>query len=116
MPSGIRIVAPCGMLGYGFPLESFQRAFEKKVDAIVVDAGSTDAGPHKLGGNLSIVSDVALKRDLEIIIEEGLPRKVPIIIGSAGGTGSDEHVEKTYEIIRQLLQEKDYSAKIGLIS
>lgn len=115
MSKCINIVAPCGMLGYGFPKESFQNAFKNKVDAIVVDAGSTDAGPHKLGANASIVSDLAIRKDLEIMIEEGLPRKIPIIIGSAGGTGSNKHVLKTYKIIKKILSEKNYKAKVGLI-
>jgi hypothetical protein len=45
----IRILSPVGMLGYGFPAESFQKGLEKKPHVIAADAGSTDAGPHKLG-------------------------------------------------------------------
>lgn len=115
MEREVRIVAPCGMLGYGFPQESFGNAFDTRVDAIVVDAGSTDAGPHKLGENASIVSDRAINKDLDIIIREGVPRKIPIIIGSAGGTGSTSHVMKTYNIINSILNKRNYKAKIGLI-
>jgi len=115
MTKSISIVAPSGMLGYGFPKQSFQNAFNQAVDAIVVDAGSTDAGPHKLGANASIVSDMAIRKDLAIMIEEGIPRNIPIIIGSAGGTGSNEHVLKTYKMIQEILKEKNYTAKIGLI-
>lgn len=62
--SDIRIVSPCGILGYGFPEESFNRAFEndQEIHGIVVDAGSTDAGPHKLGAGVAIVSRRATKR------------------------------------------------------
>ena len=41
----IKILSPCGILGYGFPKESFMNGISEKPDAIVVDAGSTDAGP-----------------------------------------------------------------------
>lgn len=116
MEKDVAILSPCGILGYGFPEESFLRAFElKQVDGIVVDAGSTDAGPHKLGAGVAIVSRRATKRDLEIIIKNGLPRKIPIIIGSAGGAGAKPHVEWTLNIIREILQENNMSAKIAVI-
>lgn len=111
----ISIVAPCGMLGYGFPEESFERAFKETVHGIVVDAGSTDAGPHKLGAGVSIVSDRSLKKDLTLILEKGIPNKIPIIIGSAGGSGTQKHVKHTLEIVSEILKEKDYSAKIAVI-
>ena len=43
------ILSPCGILGYGFPEASFLKGMSLHPDAVVVDAGSTDAGPHKLG-------------------------------------------------------------------
>lgn len=111
----INIVSPCGMLGYGFPAESFERAFEQEVHGIVVDAGSTDAGPHKLGAGVSIVSDRALKKDLELILAKGILNKVPIIIGSAGGAGTKTHVEDTLEIIKELFDKHQYKAKVAVI-
>ena len=41
----VKILAPCGILGYGFPKQSFLNGLEQEPDAVVVDAGSTDAGP-----------------------------------------------------------------------
>jgi hypothetical protein len=102
-----RILAPCGMLGYGFPKTSFMKGMECYPDAIVVDAGSTDAGPHKLGEGTAIVSKQACKKDLEIIITEGIKAKIPIIIGSAGGSGAKVHVEWTRSIILEILQERN---------
>lgn len=111
----IRIVSPCGMLGYGFPAESFERAFEEEIHGIVVDAGSTDAGPHKLGAGVSIVSDRALKKDLELIMAQGILNKVPVIIGSAGGAGTRTHVEHTLEVIKEIFEEQNYTAKTAVI-
>ena len=111
----INIVSPCGMLGYGFPAESFERAFDQEVHGIVVDAGSTDAGPHKLGAGVSIVSDRALKKDLELILAKGIPNKIPIIIGSAGGAGTQTHVKDTLDIINELFQKHQYQAKVAVI-
>ncbi|WP_407270038.1 acyclic terpene utilization AtuA family protein [Radiobacillus sp. PE A8.2] len=111
----VNIVSPCGMLGYGFPKESFNQAFLKDIDGIVVDAGSTDAGPHKLGAGVSIVSKRAVKKDLEIMLEAGIPKKIPIIIGSAGGAGAKPHVEQTLAILYEILGERSYKAKIAII-
>jgi len=79
-----RILSPCGILGYGFPEQSFRNGLAMNPDAIVVDAGSTDAGPHKLGAGVSIVSKMATKKDLSLIIVEGVKRHIPVMIGSAG--------------------------------
>jgi hypothetical protein len=115
MSNVIRILSPCGILGYGFPEESFLRAFDYEIHGIVVDAGSTDAGPHKLGAGVAIVSRRATKRDLEIIIKNGIQRKIPIIIGSAGGAGAKPHVEWTLDIIKEILKEQKLRAKISVI-
>lgn len=101
----IKILSPCGILGYGFPKESFMRGVEQKPHAIVVDAGSTDAGPHKLGAGVAIVSDAAMKRDLTLIIKAAYELGIPAVIGSAGGSGARTHVEHTLNIIRDIVIE-----------
>lgn len=100
----LTILAPCGILGYGYPLASFKAGLAHGPDAIVVDAGSTDAGPHKLGAGVAIVSPEACAKDLEPMIEAGLERKIPVLIGSAGGSGAKKHVEWTYDIIVGILR------------
>lgn len=115
MQKGIKILSPCGMLGYGFPKQPFLDAFQEKIHGIVVDAGSTDAGPHKLGANVSIVSRRALKKDLSIILKKGLTHRIPVIIGSAGGAGAKTHVELTLEVVKEILAEQNTHARIGLI-
>lgn len=88
---------------------------EYELHGIVVDAGSTDGGPHKLGAGVSIVSKRAVKKDLDIIISNGLPRRIPIIIGSAGGSGARTHVNWTLDIIDEILRERGLKAKITVI-
>ena len=103
----IKILAPCGILGYGYPPQSFFNGMAMHPDAIVVDAGSTDAGPHKLGAGTAIVSRQACKKDLELIITEGAKAKIPVIIGSAGGSGGRVHVEWTWAIVQEILKERN---------
>ncbi|MEF7440041.1 acyclic terpene utilization AtuA family protein [Paenibacillus lautus] len=115
MNTDIRILSPCGMLGYGFPEQSFMNGLEFELHGIVVDAGSTDGGPHKLGAGVSIVSKRAVKKDLDIMITQGVPRKIPIIIGSAGGSGARTHVNWTLDIIDEILDERGLQAKVSVI-
>lgn len=115
MVEDIRILSPCGMLGYGFPIESFMNGIKENPHGIIVDAGSTDAGPHKLGAGVSIVSRRAAKKDLEVIITNGTVNKIPIIIGSAGGAGAKKHVDWTLDIIDQICEEHTISAKVAVI-
>lgn len=115
MNTDIRILSPCGMLGYGFPEQSFMNGLEYELHGIVVDAGSTDGGPHKLGAGVSIVSKRAVKKDLKIMLSAGLPRNIPIIIGSAGGSGARTHVNWTLAIIDEILSELEMEAKVSVI-
>ena len=115
MKDEIKILSPCGILGYGFPLQSFLNGMNEKPDAIVVDAGSTDAGPHKLGASVSIVSKRAAKKDLEVLITNGIKAGIPVVIGSAGGAGARPHVEWTLDIIDEILDEHNIKAKMAVI-
>lgn len=115
MSKEVKIIAPCGILGYGYPIKSFMNGVKEGVDAIIVDAGSTDAGPHKLGAGVSIVSRLAVKKDLTPMIVEGKKLGIPVIIGSAGGTGTKNQVLWTLEIINEILFENNIQVKIATI-
>ena len=111
----LKILAPCGILGYGFPEASFRKGIEDKPDAIIVDAGSTDAGPHKLGAGVAIVSRQACKKDLLLMITSALDLKIPLIVGSAGGSGAKTHTDWTMDIVYEILKEEKLDAKINVI-
>ncbi|MCP1121794.1 hypothetical protein IECKMCGE_28305, partial [Robbsia andropogonis] len=49
--ASVRIIFPIGMLGGWFPEETLARGIEMGADAIAVDGGSTDSGPHYLGAS-----------------------------------------------------------------
>jgi hypothetical protein len=103
------------MLGYGFPLTSFQRGVARRPDVIAVDAGSTDAGPQKLGAGVVSVSRLATKKDLVPILTSGRELDIPVIVGSAGGAGAREHVEWTLEIIEEIVRERGLAFDAAVI-
>ncbi len=111
----IKILSPCGILGYGFPIDSFNSGLKDEPDAIVVDAGSTDAGPHKLGAGVAIVSRMAYKKDLELLVKGSRKLDIPLIIGSAGGSGAKTHTNWTIDIIKEILEEEKINCKVAVI-
>ena len=84
-------------------------------DYIVVDAGSTDAGPHKLGAGVAIVSRMAAKKDLTLLLKGAKAQNIPLIIGSAGGSGARVHTEWTIEIIDEILSEMSWQPRQAVI-
>lgn len=111
----LRILSPTAILGYGFPLASFQAGLERNPHVIAVDAGSTDPGPYYLGSGQSFTQRSAVKRDLRHLIEAALTRKIPLIIGSAGGSGAKPHVEWNLAIVEEVLQELKKTAQLAVI-
>ena len=111
----IRYLSLCGLLGYGYSLAGLKRALEEELDFIGVDAGSTDPGPYYLGSGKGFVKKLQVKRDLELILPEIKARKIPLIIGSAGGSGAKPHVESVLEIISEIAKEKNLSFKTAVI-
>ena len=109
----IKILTPIGMLGYGIPEADFWRGVDAGIDAIIVDAGSTDPGPYQLGLGKMIVSKRALERDVRLMLAGRAKAKVPLIISSAGGPGIDAHVDETIEMIRAISNEKKDAKDAG---
>ena len=82
---------------------------------IGVDAGSSDPGPYYLGSGKSLTKKLQIKRDLQLAIEAAVTAKIPLIIGSAGTSGSKVHLSFTEKIIKEISEEKSLSLKIALI-
>ena len=112
----MKILSPTAILGYGFPIESFNKAVELNPDVIAVDAGSTDPGPHYLGSGKSFTDRNAVKRDLSIMIPEALKRGIPVIIGTAGGSGADSHLNWNVDIIKEISKELNIDFKLAIIN
>ena len=111
----LRILSPTAILGYGFPMESFEEGMKRKPHVIAVDAGSTDPGPYYLGAGKSFTDKNSVKRDLEIMIPAALEANIPVIIGTAGGCGGRPHVDFNLEIIKEIAKEKKLSFKLAII-
>ena len=110
-----RVLSPTAILGYGFPMASFTEGMRHKPHVIAVDAGSTDPGPWYLGAGASFTDRNAVKRDLEIMISAAIEADIPVVIGSAGGSGGEPHLQWNLEIIREIALEKGLRFPMAVI-
>jgi hypothetical protein len=111
----VKILSPTPMLGYGIPVELLKTGIEKKPDVIVVDSGSTDSGPHKLGLGVMTCSEEAYYKDISNILDAAYEKMIPVFISSAGGDGTDIHVDRFIEIIKNISRSKGYHFNIAAI-
>jgi hypothetical protein len=111
-----RVLSPTAILGYGFPEESFMNGLAKNPDLIACDAGSTDPGPHYLGSGSSFTDRAFVKRDLTLMLVEGVRRGIPVVVGSAGGAGAAPHLRWCRQILEEIAREHDLSFTLGVIS
>lgn len=98
-----RIICPNGHLGFA-PLktESFRIGVAQKPDFIAADSGSDDVGPGPLGSDTSTSPLAWQEHDLEQMLLASRELNVPMIIGSAGDTGSNSRVDLFVSIIQKL--------------
>lgn len=115
MSDELKIVTPVGMLGYGFPLDHFWAAIDRGADAIVIDSGSTDNGPQELALGLRTCSRSAYRRDLLPMLEAVATRRIPLLVGSAGGTGANAQVDYLMELVREIAAERGWRFKAAAI-
>src|SRR5436190_7837018 len=105
----LRIVCPNGHLGFA-PIKpgSFEIGCAAEPDLICADSGSCDVGPVPLGADISSSPRQWQLHDLEVMLLGARRLGVPMIIGSAGDTGSNSRVDLFVGMIR------DLAAKHGL--
>ena len=115
MKKVLRYLSLCGLLGYGYSPVSLKNALAQELDFVGVDGGSTDPGPYYLGSGKGFVKRLQVKRDLALILPEIKKRSIPLIIGSAGGSGARPHVESVLEIIGEICREQSLSFKTAVI-
>ncbi|MGH8617026.1 MAG: DUF4387 family protein [Burkholderiales bacterium] len=111
-----RVVSVCGALGYGYPKESLDEALKGRIDAVISDGGSMDAGPYYLGTGTEYFEREAIKTDFRHMVEAGMQTGSPVILGSCGMAGGDRNVELMLEIAKEVFAElKVTDAKVAVI-
>jgi hypothetical protein len=111
----LRFLCPNGHLGFA-PIKtgSFYRGVETKPDFILADSGSDDIGPGPLGSDTSTSPLEWQKHDLEHMLLAARKLGVPMIIGSAGDTGTNSRVDLYVNIIKELAEKHNLPKfKIG---
>lgn len=110
-----KILSPTAILGYGFPEASFLRGMEQGPDLIAVDAGSTDPGPYYLGSGKPFTDRVGVKSDLRAMLTHGVRNRIPVVIGTAGGSGARSHVDWCRQIVEEIAREEGLSFRLGIV-
>ncbi|HZJ83037.1 MAG TPA: acyclic terpene utilization AtuA family protein [Clostridia bacterium] len=102
----LRIHCSNGHLGFApTKEESFHIGAKTMPDYYINDSGSNDIGPTPLGANTSPSLKVWQKHDLELMLVAAREQGVPMIVGSAGDTGSNFKVDLYIEMIKEIAEE-----------
>lgn len=103
---GLRILCPNGHLGFApTKLGSFNLGLAAEPDMVACDSGSCDCGPVPLGSD-GTASPLAWQRhDIEAMLVGARRLTVPMMIGSAGDTGTNSRVDRYVGIVKELAHE-----------
>lgn len=115
MSDTLKYLSICGMLGYGFPADGLDRACNEELAFIGVDSGSTDPGPYYLGSGKGFVKPMQIRRDLELALLAARRKNIPLIIGSAGGSGARPHVDTFIGILKEIAETHSLKFKLAVI-
>jgi len=113
----IKTVTPTGCIGNrGINREAFIRVLdEERPDVVAADAGSLDCGPWYLGAGKAHSPLKNITWDLDLLLTECVPRKIPVIIGSAGGSGANAHVQLTVDLIHEIAKKRGLNFRLAVI-
>ena len=99
----LRIICPNGHLGFApLKVESFRAGIRAKPHYIAADSGSDDVGPVPLGSDTSASPRRWQYHDLEQMLLAARELDIPMIIGSAGDTGTNSRVDLYVDMIRDI--------------
>ena len=100
----LRVMISTGHLGTApSGRDSFMAGIGTQPDYLVADGGSADPGPVYLGENIELGHFV--REELELFLVESRRRGIPLIIGSAGDSGSNAGVDATVRQLQEIAQE-----------
>lgn len=115
MMKNLRFLCPNGHLGFApIKTESFYLGLDTKPDFILADSGSDDIGPGPLGSDTSTSPLEWQRHDLDHMLRASRQLGIPMIIGSAGDTGTNSRVDLYVKIIQELAEKNKISKfKLG---
>ena len=111
----ITVLTPTGTLGYGFDSGALKRGMQLAPQVIAADAGSTDPGPAYLGAAEPLCSRRVVKREIAELLGAARSAGIPLVIGSAGGSGRGELVDWTVEIVREIALDQHLHFRLAWI-
>ena len=114
-PRSVRIIFPIGMLGGGITEETVARGISLGAEAIAVDGGSTDSGPHYLGAGIAKTSRGSLKSDLRTILVAGRRAGIPVVVTTCGTSGTDSGVDWVAAIAQEIADEEGLRFRLARI-
>jgi hypothetical protein len=56
-----------------------------------------------------------MKRDLRLMLLAGVPRRIPVVIGTCGGAGAEPHLQVVAGLARELAREEGLTFRMALI-
>lgn len=115
MRRSVSCIAATGLMGTGFLESSLQRGVDAGVNFIGCDAGSVDNGPATLGGEVPFFGRGGYMRDLRLLLLAARAANIPLVVGSAGGSGSRPHLDSTREMVEEIALEHGLRFRLALI-
>lgn len=110
-----RVIVPAGMLGAGFTTEAIERGIALGGHAIAIDGGSTDSGPYYLGAAAPKMPAEAITADLRTMLIPAAAAGIPVIVGSAGTSGTDAGVDWVAELVGEIAEEEGLPLRVARI-
>ena len=110
-----KVLVPAGMLGAGFTSEATRarhrarrrcHRHRRRVDRL---------GPAYLGSASPKMPAEAIAADLRLMIVHGAAAGIPVIVGSAGTSGTDTGVDWVAGIVEQIPKEEGLSLRVARI-
>lgn len=112
------VMAPTTCLGMGGGIDAASVEYgidEFEVNVIGIDGGSLDHGAYYLGTGTPKHARGQVKEDLETIIPIAKEYDIPVIIGTAGGSGARPHAKWNLKIIEEIASEQDLAIDVTTV-
>jgi hypothetical protein len=85
---------------------SFFKGLRENPDFMGADAGSCDIGPTYLGGDIGHNPAEWEMHDIELLLTASRERRIPLVIASCGGAGTNRAVDSYVEMVSEVTRKK----------